>query len=109
MSSLRTYNKFYKSDIFNTSSKIEYFSPIRKNLQWTLEKTSYDIFNSNNSNLSLNNNESINKHSKKYINKSQSDIFNAKKENKKIKTRNNPNTDSHIFLGNNYTDYIVKK
>ena len=110
MSSLRTYNKFYKSDIFNTSSKIEYFSPIRKNLQSSLEKTSYDIFNSNNSNLSLNNNdESINKHSKKYINKSQSDIFNAKKENKKIKTRNNPNTDSHIFLGNNYTDYIVKK
>ena len=56
MYSLRTYNKFYKSDIFNTSSKIEYFSPIRKNLQSSLEKTSYDIFNSNNSNLSLNNN-----------------------------------------------------
>ena len=109
MSSFRN-NKFYKSDIFNTTSKIEFFSPRRKNLQSSLEKTSYDIFNSNNSNLSLNNNdESTYKHSKKYINKSQSDIFNIKTENKKIKTRNNPNTDSHVFLGNNYTDYIVKK
>ncbi len=110
MSSFRMYNKYYKSDIFNTSSKIEYFSPRRKNLQSSLQKTSYDIFNSDKSNHSLNNNdESTNKHSKKYINKSQSDIFNVKTEIKKIKTRNNPNTDSHIFLGNNYTDYIVKK
>lgn len=109
MSKIRIYNKFYKSDIFNTESKVAFFSPKKRNLQPSLEKTSNDIFNTNEDTY-FKQELSQNKHSHRYVNKSQSDIFNIKPDNnKKIRIRNNPTNNSQIIFGTNYTDYIVKK
>ena len=108
MSRIRIYNEIYQSDIFNRKSKIQFYTPKKRNLQPSLEKTLNDIFHTNDK-LTFKQDMSQYKHSNKYINKSQSDVFNVKPENKKIRIRNNPTNHSQIIFGTNYTDYIVKK
>ena len=108
MSRIRIYNEIYQSDIFNRKSKIQFYTPKKRNLQPSLEKTLNDIFHTNDK-LTVKQDMSQYKHSNKYINKSQSDVFNVKPDNKKIRIRNNPTNHSQIIFGTNYTDYIVKK
>ena len=107
MSNNQFYKKYKQSDIFNIEPKREAKSPTRKNLQPTFQKTSNDIFPTEE-----NKQQTLYKHNNKYVNKSQSDIFNKKSEYTKIKIRDTPTTHSQINevnLNSNNKDYIVKR